>query len=82
MLLHNLRYVPHLHLSVPDRLWVDHNHRTMFALVKTTRFVGSDPMFQSGILDRIFESGFEVLAPFRKTAGARGRRIALVRADK
>jgi len=82
MLADNLRDVFHMDEAVPDSLRVDHHNRAVLALVKTATFVRADFAFQTGVLNRVLESAFQLPAAFAGTARARGVFVPLVGADE
>ena len=44
--------------AVPDSLGIDHDRRTMLALVEAAGFVGADEVLEAGIFDGVLEGGF------------------------
>lgn len=78
----DLVHVLELDKAIPDGLGIDHHHRAMFTLIKTSRLVGTDKMLQARVFDGIFEGGFDLLRSMRKAAGTGRGFIALVGANK
>lgn len=67
---------------IPDGLGIDHNDGAVLALVKTAGLIGADLVLEAGVLDRVLEGRFELLAAVGKAAWTGGRFVALVGADK
>jgi hypothetical protein len=55
----NLIYVRQLHPAIPDRLRIDHQIWTVFALVEAARLVGPDFAFQSTLGQLLLEQFLE-----------------------
>jgi hypothetical protein len=68
--------------AIPDGLGIDHDDRAVFALVKTSGFVGSNVVFETGVFDGVLEGGFKLFAAVGKAAGTDGGFIALVGTDE
>jgi hypothetical protein len=68
--------------AIPDGLGVDHDDRTVFALVEAAGFVGPDVVLEAGFLDGVFEGRFELFAAAGKAAGTGGAFVAFVGADE
>jgi hypothetical protein len=82
VLVDDLIYIFKPDKAIPDSLGIDHNRRTMLALVETAGLVGADQMLQSSLLDGILEGGFELLTAFGKAAWPGRGFVAFVGADK
>jgi len=42
---HNLIYIFYMNEAVPNRFWIDDNHRPMLALIEAARLIGANAMF-------------------------------------
>ena len=68
--------------SVPNRVGVDHNIRTVFALIETTRLVGPYFSFQSSGCQFFFERLLQLGATSRIATGTGRSRRALIAANE
>jgi hypothetical protein len=82
MLLNDLFRIAEMDAAVPDRVRIDDDNGTVFALVKTAGFVRAYLVLEACLLDGVLEGRLQFLAALRQAAGARGGGIALVGADK
>jgi hypothetical protein len=82
VLAHNLFSIFRLHATVPDCFGIDHNSRSVFALVQAAGLVDAHPAGQTGILGELIEARVQ-LALAVGGAGRAGRiRGASVVADE
>jgi hypothetical protein len=68
--------------AVPDRLGIDHHHRSMLALVKAAGLIRPNLGLQPGSFNSIFKGGFELFTASRKTAWTGRILVPLVGAYK
>jgi hypothetical protein len=78
----NLLQIFDLNEAIPDRFGINHNHRSMFALVKAAGLIRSDLGLQPGSLNGVFEGGFNLLTSSWKAAWPGRILIPLVGAYK
>lgn len=71
MLLHDLRGIFGLHIAVPDRIGVDHDGRTVLALVETERLIDADAGRQIGSFDLLLQLREQFALPVAGTGWAR-----------
>jgi hypothetical protein len=81
VLLHDLFGVAGFGETVPDGVGIDNEDGTVFALIKASRFVDADLMFEAGGFDGIFKGTAKLLGMAKGAARASGF-VALVKADK
>ena len=82
MFLHNFRGIFGLHVSVPDRLWIDDDGGPMLALVEAAGFVDPDGVSQARSLGELLQLRMQFALSIR---GARRPRSAFrtgIMADK
>ena len=81
VLLHDLFGVAGFGETVPDGVGIDNEDGTVFALIKASRFVDADLMFEAGGFDGILDGATKFLGMLVGAAGA-GRLVALVETDE
>jgi hypothetical protein len=82
MLLDDLLGVVGMGKTVPDGFGIDDEDGPVLALVEAASLIDADAMLEAGGFDSILEGAAEFLAVFAGAAGAAGRFVALVEADK
>jgi hypothetical protein len=55
MLLNDLLNVAWMNLAIPDGFRIDHDHRSVLALVKATGVIRADPVLESSLFQGILE---------------------------
>jgi len=82
VLLHNLLGILWLNVSVPDRLWVNHNRRAVLALVKAAGLVDSDGASQARGLRKLLQLRVQFALAVRGTRWPRSTFGTSVMANK
>ncbi len=78
----NLRRVRGLDVAVPDRLGIDHYHRTMLALVQAAGLVDAHPSVQTGGSCQLLQPSVQLAYSIGSAGRPRRVRGAEVAADK
>ena len=82
MLSNNLLRILRPHMAVPDSLRVNHQHRTMFALVQATSLVDANHPIQARSLSEFLQLRNQLARTIRSTGRARRALRTNVLADK
>jgi hypothetical protein len=82
VLRHDFLYIFDLHETIPDSLGIDHDDRTVLALVEAARLVRTNQVLEPSVFNSVLESRFDLLTAFGKTAWTGSVFIAFVGAYK
>jgi hypothetical protein len=55
MLLNNLPNVARMNIAIPDGFRINHDDRTVLALIQAGGLIGTDPVLESGLFQGILE---------------------------
>jgi hypothetical protein len=80
--LHDLLRIFRVDETVPDSLWIHHQHCGMLALVEASGRVHSDLMLQTGFFYGIFQSSTKLFAMLIGATGARRRLVTFIQTDE
>ncbi len=69
-------------IAVPDPIRVDHNHRTVLALVEASRLINADAAGQPGFPDELLQTRVKLALPIAGTGRTRSAERADVVTDK
>jgi hypothetical protein len=82
MLLDDLLGVIRMSKPIPDRFWIDHQHRAVLALIQAASFIHANPMLQASRFHSVLERAAQFLRVLVAAAGAVSGFVTLIQTDK